>query len=63
MFLYPFTQEFECTVKLIEVSLQTGPLEKAKQFLNILLDLEKYLKTPGIYVLKDDATCISIEIV
>ena len=37
----------------MEVTLQTGPLEKAKQFLNILLDLEKYLITSGIYVLKN----------
>ena len=32
----------------MEVTLQTGPLQKAEQFLNILLNLEKAIKTPGI---------------
>ena len=44
----PFVQEFECTVKLMEITLQTGPLQKAEEFLSILLNLEKDLKTPGI---------------
>lgn len=35
-------------MKLMEVTLQTGPLQKAEQFLNILLNLEKDIKTPGI---------------
>ena len=43
-------------MKLTEVTLQTGPLQKAKHFLSILLDLEKDIKTPGI--LYDDVRCI-----
>jgi hypothetical protein len=34
----------------MEVTLQTGPLQKAKQFLGVLLNLEKDIKTPGIAV-------------
>ena len=47
-FCASFIQEFECTVKLMEVTLQTGPLQKAEQFLSIVLNLEKDIKTPGI---------------